>query len=75
MPFEVEEAVCVCYGLDRSLFDLNPLTAKTKSQQHLLQEVLFSEDCALVARVQSATDAGPLLRCLQALWSDNQPQY
>ena len=37
------------YRLDGSLFDLRRLTAKTKTQERLLLEALFADDCALMA--------------------------
>ena len=43
----------VRYRLDGSLFNLRRLTAKTKSLQILLQEVLFADDCTPVAHVES----------------------
>ena len=46
------KGVYICYCLDGSLFDLRRLTAKTKSLQTLLQEVLFANDCALMANAE-----------------------
>ena len=48
-----ERGVYICYRLDGSLFDLRRLAAKTKNLQSLLQEVLFADDCALVAHTES----------------------
>lgn len=50
---DLEKGVYIRYRLDGSLFDLRRLTAKTKSLQALLQEVLFADDCALVAHAES----------------------
>ena len=41
--------IYIHYRLDGSLFDLRRLTAKTRSLQNHLQEVLFANDCTLVA--------------------------
>jgi len=49
----LEKGVYIRYRLDGSLFDLRRLTAKTKSLQTLLQEVLFADGCALVAHTES----------------------
>ena len=49
---DLEKGVYIRYRLDRSFFDLRRLTAKTKSLQTLLQEVLFADDCALVAHAE-----------------------
>ena len=44
--------VYIRYRLDSSLFDLRRFTGKSSSLQTLLQEVLFADDCALVARAE-----------------------
>ena len=49
----LEKGVCICYPLDGSFFDLHCLATKAKSLQSLLQEVLFADDCALVAHTES----------------------
>ena len=50
---DLEKGVYIRYRLDGSLFNLRRLSAKTKSLQNLLQEVLFADDCALVAHAES----------------------
>ena len=50
---DLGKGVYICYRLDGSLFDLCRLAAKTKSLQSLLQEVLFADDCALMAHTES----------------------
>ena len=50
---DLEKGVYIRYRLDGSLFDLRRLTAKTKSLQALLQVVLFTDDCALVAHTET----------------------
>ena len=50
---DLVKGVYIRYRLDGSLFDLRPLAAKTKSLQSFLQEVLFADDCALVAHTES----------------------
>ena len=50
---DLEKGVYIPYRLDGSLFDLRCLTAKTKSLQTLLQVVLFADDCALVAHIET----------------------
>ena len=71
---DLEKGVYIRCRLDGSLFDLRRLAAKTKSLQSLLQEVLFADDCALVAHTESDlhADAGPLLKRHQALRPDSQ---
>ena len=49
---DLEKEVYIRYHLDGSLFDLHRLTAKTKSLQTLLQEVLFADDYVLVAHAE-----------------------
>ena len=49
---DLEKGIYIRYCLDGSLFDLRRLPAKTKSQQTLLREVLFADDCALVTHAQ-----------------------
>ena len=49
---DLEKGVYIRYRLDGSLFDLRRLTAKTKSIQTLLQEVLFAEECARMAHTE-----------------------
>ena len=44
-----DQGIYIRYRLDGSLFNLRRLNTKTKSFQHLLQDVLFADDCALVA--------------------------
>ena len=44
--------VYIRYHLDGSLFDLRRLTAKTKSKEMLLQVILFTDDCALLAHTE-----------------------
>ena len=51
---DLEKGVYICYHLDGSLFDLHRLTVKMKSLQTLLQEVLFADDCALVAHAEQS---------------------
>ena len=46
---DLEKGVYIRYCLDGSLFNLCQLTAKTKNLQTLLQEVLFADNCALMA--------------------------
>ena len=65
---DLEKRVYICHHLEGSLFDLRQLTAKTKSLQTLLQEVLFADDCALMAHAEQDL----LLRGIQALRLDNQ---
>ena len=48
----LEKGIYIQYRLDGSLFDLHRLTGKSKSQQNLLQEVLFGDDCAQVAHAE-----------------------
>ena len=49
---DLEKGVYIRYHLDGSLFDLRRLTAKTKSLQTLLQEVLFADNCALMVHAE-----------------------
>ena len=49
---DLEKGVNICYRLNGSLFDLRRLTAKTRSLKTFLQEVLFVDDCALVAHTE-----------------------
>ena len=49
---DLEKGVYIRYHLDGSLFDLRCLAAKTKSLQSLFQEVLFANDCTLVAHTE-----------------------
>ena len=58
---DLEKGVYICYRLDGSLFDLCRLTAKTKNLQTLLQEVLFTDDCALMAHTEQ--DLQRMLNC------------
>ena len=48
----LNKGVYIRYRLDGSLFDLHRLTAKTKSKEMLLQEILFADDCALLAHTE-----------------------
>ena len=49
---DLKKGVYIRYRLEASLFDLCRLTAKTKSLQTLLQEVLFADECALMAHAE-----------------------
>ena len=48
----LKKGVYIWYRLDGSLFDLRRLTAKTKSKEMLLLEILFADDCALLAHTE-----------------------
>ena len=58
---DLEKGVYIRYCLDGSLFDLHRFTEKTKSLQTLLQEVLFADNCALVAHTEQ--DRQQMLDC------------
>ena len=49
---DLEKGVYIRCRLDGSLFDLRRHTAKTRSLKTPLQEVLFADDCALVAHAE-----------------------
>ena len=49
---DLKKGFYIRYRLDVSLFDQRRLTAKTKSRQTLLQEVLFSDDCAQMGHAE-----------------------
>ena len=67
---DLEKGVCICYRLDGSLFDRRRFTANTKSLQ---RGSLRRKLCTNVPRrIRPATDAGPLLRSIQALQQNNQ---
>ena len=50
---DLEQGVYIRYRLDGSLFDLRSLSAQTKSFLDFIQEVLFADNCALVAHTES----------------------
>ena len=50
---DLKKCVYIRYRLNGSHFDLRRFTAKTKSLQSLLQEVLFADDYALVANTET----------------------
>ena len=58
---DLEVVVYIRYHLDSFLFDLRRLTAKMKSLQTPLQEVLYADDCALVAHAEQ--DLQRMLDC------------
>ena len=47
------QGIYIKYRLDGSLFDLRRLTAKTKTQKHLITEAMFADDCALMAHSEA----------------------
>ena len=49
-----EDGVYVRYRLDGSLFNLRRLQAHTKTQERLIQDLLFADDAALVAHTELA---------------------
>ncbi|XP_076061594.1 uncharacterized protein LOC143037342 [Oratosquilla oratoria] len=49
-----EDGVYVRYRLDGSLFNLRRLQAHTKTQERLIQDLLFADDAALVAHTERA---------------------
>ena len=49
-----EEGVYVRYRLDGSLFNLRCLKAHTKTQERLIQDLLFADDAAFVAHTERA---------------------
>uniref|UniRef100_A0A5F8G576 RNA-directed DNA polymerase n=1 Tax=Monodelphis domestica TaxID=13616 RepID=A0A5F8G576_MONDO len=50
---DLDLGVYIKYRLDGSLFDLRRLTAKTKTTERLILEVLFADDCALMAHQEN----------------------
>ena len=53
----MEEGVYVRFRYDSSIFDLRRLSAKTKTLNSLIQEALFTGDCALMAHKPSDLQA------------------
>ena len=49
-----DNAVYIRYRLDGSLFNLRRLQAHTKTLEQLFRELLFADDAALVAHIESA---------------------
>ena len=49
-----DEGVYVRYRLDGSLFNLRRLQAHTKTQERLIQDLLFADDAALLAHTERA---------------------
>ena len=53
--FDNKEGVYVRYCLDSSLFNLQCLKAHTKTQERLIQDLLFANYAALVAYTERST--------------------
>ena len=45
----MDKGVYVLFRYDGSIFDLRRVSAKTKTLNSLIQEALFTDDCALMA--------------------------
>ena len=54
MDFDDDEGVYVRYRLHGSLFNLRRLLVHTKTQERLIQNLLFADDAALVANTERA---------------------
>ena len=61
---EDDEGVYVRYRLNGSLFNLRRLQAHTKTQERLIQNLLFADDAALVAHTERA------LQCMTSCFAD-----
>uniref|UniRef100_A0A5F8GWT4 RNA-directed DNA polymerase n=1 Tax=Monodelphis domestica TaxID=13616 RepID=A0A5F8GWT4_MONDO len=50
---DLDLGVYIKHRLDGSLFDIRPLTAKTKTTERLVLEALFADDCPLMAHQEN----------------------
>jgi len=71
---DCKAGVPIQYHTDGDVFDLMRLQpAKTKTQLAVLRELLFADDCALVAHTPADLQLLYDHHC-QALWINSQPE-
>ena len=70
-----DEGVYVRYCLHGSLFNLRRLQAHTKTQERLIQNLLFMDDAALCRPYRASPSAHDILfcGCLVVFWPRSQP--
>lgn len=50
---DLNKGIYIRYRDEGSIYDLHRLRAKTKTQEHLVREALFADDCALIAQTEA----------------------
>ena len=62
-----EDIVNICYHHDGCLFNLRRLQAHTKTMEHLIHNLLFTDDAALIANTERALQRLKSC-CAEAVW-------